>query len=720
MNKQLLLRLTLPLISLLLSFAIGSCIRMDTKGVQAFDIKKIALNYSNNLTLAGSEVFEGKVLKIPAEKGYKGIVIWEKGDEQNWSNGNYLVFEIYGGNEFSGVINIDFFKETKDTVSEKIVLQSGELSAGDKEMPWISTTMGVLPKLKTKVVFPLSYLDGQKLFLPRSPRQLKGTLSGNRLDPNDITKVVLRFGPYYSPYFLPEYELASVSICSSIPESYPAVDKPVIDKFGQWDLKEWPGKVKNESELVTRNLELAKAAESASYPAGWSRFGGWKAKRFNATGFFSTYHDGKRWWLVDPEGYAFLSTGADCIGHFAGGPVEGIEDLFDWLPSETDSAFTAAFNNRNNEKNMDFYVANLIRVFGKNWKEKWNKGTSGLMKKFRFNTVGNWSDIEFAKSNKIPYVLPLDGFPKTETLLYRDFPDVFSDEYGQNSERFARQLNAYKDDPYMVGYFLGNEPEWGFGYHNLAYEMFGTDQQSETKDEFVRWIAARYNESINLLNNAWGLNLTRFEDLKKLTFSEYPSKTADGDFYEFSTIMVERYVNIPCDEVEKVDKNHLNLGMRYAWISSDLLYKAGERFDVFSINGYGLNPPPTGEIARISGKPVLIGEFHHGAVDRALPATGIVGVLSQEDRAKAYRNYVEHGFARPEIVGMHYFQWIDQPFYGRYDGENYNIGIVNNCNLPYEELTGAMTSSNERMYKIAAGKTKPFKADVTKIPPIHY
>src|SRR4030065_2362545 len=116
--------------------------------------------------------------------------------------------------------------------------------------------MGILPQLKTKVVFPLSYLDAQNLFVPRSPRQLKGTVSGNRLDRADIIKVVLRFGPYYSPYFLPEYEIASISINDTIPAPYDAIEKPFIDKFGQWSRKEWNGKIRDENDLINRNLEM--------------------------------------------------------------------------------------------------------------------------------------------------------------------------------------------------------------------------------------------------------------------------------------------------------------------------------------------------------------------------------------------------------------------------------------------------------------------------------
>ena len=41
------------------------------------------------------------------------------------------------------------------------------------------------------------------------------------------------------------------------------------------------------------------------------RFGGWKGKRFKATGFFRTEHDGKRWWLVTPGGHAFISFGVN-------------------------------------------------------------------------------------------------------------------------------------------------------------------------------------------------------------------------------------------------------------------------------------------------------------------------------------------------------------------------------------------------------------------------
>ena len=690
------------------------------KNIQSFELGEIA-SKNSNCRLINEAGKENPVIEITPEKENTGIVIWQKGDKQNWSDGNYLVFEILGENDYSGTINIEFYKEKgKSAAQEKIVLQSGEVSLEEKDTPWISCLMGILPRLKTKVVFPLSYLDAQQLFVERSPRQLKGTINGNRLDPNDIVKVVLRFGPYFKPYFEPKYKISSIFISTEKPKPYPPINKPIIDKFGQWKLKDWKGKIHSEKELISKETELKKDVESEKFPDDWSKYGGWKEKKFIATGYFRTQYDGKRWWMVDPEGYAFLSVGVDCFRKGSPGPVDGIEDLFDWLPNAKDTISPGFSPKWRNKKNMDFYKSNMTRVFDKDWESTWEKITAGLIKKFRINTVGNWSDLNFAKKMHLPYVLPMQDFPSTKVLLYRDFPDVFSREYQVNSGKFASQLNEYKDDPYMIGYFLRNEPQWAFGYHNLAYEMFGTDQKSDTKSEFVNWITKKYNNDIKEFNKNWQLDLKKFDDLKSITFKDYSSEKADSDFYDFSTIMVKKYVDLPCDEVKKVDKHHLNLGMRYAWLSSDLLYKAGERFDVFSINGYGIDPPPTAEIAKKSGKPVMIGEYHHGAVDRGLPATGIIGVLNQQDRAFAYRNYIEQGFARPELIGMHYFQWIDQPFYGRFDGENYNIGIVDINNLPYPELTKAMITANQRIYEVGSGKIQPYKREVIKIPPIHY
>lgn len=698
-----------PLFYFFVLFLTVSC---SVKNPGIFELEKIQQKNPEISILQGDSV-----LKItPVEKN-QSLIVWEGNNPELWENAKYLVCEIWHANDYSAVLNLEFYRNESNS---KIITQSGSVEGSSAETPRMSAKIGVLPLLKTKVIFPLEHLNGQEIFMPRFPRQLKGTVLGNRMKPGETSKVVIRFGPFQKPHFTPDFEIKSVYLANELPEPYTSPESPVADKLGQWARKDWSGKTSSEKELkllLTRQLENA---NSARFPANWSKYGGWKEKRFAATGFFRTHHDGTRWWLVDPDGFAFVSVGVDCIGYNASGVISGQEDLLEWLPDSTDNLYSKAFSHRGQNVLADFYRFNFMRVFGESWQEKWETITTGQIREFGINTIGNWSNIEYARQAKIPYVLPLSRFPSTGIKLYRDFPDVFSPEYAENAVKYAQQLNEFKDDPFLIGYFLQNEPHWAFGAHDIAFEMFATEQTSDSKNHFAKWLSQKYRD-INDFNQNWKISLLNFEAVTELVFEDYPSEKAKSDFSDFSEILVAKYVNIPCDEVEKIDPNHLNLGMRYAWISSDLLYKAGERFDVFSINGYGNpGPPETAEIARISGKPVMIGEFHFGATDRGLPATGIQGALSQEDRATSYRYYIEQGLARPELIGMHYFQWLDQPVFGRFDGENYNIGFMDICNKPYEELVQAARQTHLKMYDVAAGKENPFNQVIEKIPPIHY
>ena len=181
-----------------------SCNQSKIEDDQQFDLLEISNANSNCKFISQDEDFESSVMEISTEGGNTGVVIWEKGDKQDWTNGNYLVLEIFGDNDYSGVIHIEFFKEP--TVH----------SSTDKEQLAIFTQMGIIPRLKTKLVFPLSYLDGQQVHMSRFPRQLKATVWGNRLDPKDITKVKVRFGPYFDPDFKPNFKFIVACTSSGI------------------------------------------------------------------------------------------------------------------------------------------------------------------------------------------------------------------------------------------------------------------------------------------------------------------------------------------------------------------------------------------------------------------------------------------------------------------------------------------------------------------------
>lgn len=190
----------------------------------------------------------------------------------------------------------------------------------------------------------------------------------------------------------------------------------------------------------------------------------------------------------------------------------------------------------------------------------------------------------------------------------------------------------------------------------------------------------------------------------------------------FSKEMLGRYVEIPSRACRQADPNHMILGMRWAWISVPDLVTGWENFDVFSINCYAVDP--TDAIQNIVNLgvdlPVMIGEFHFGALDAGPSATGLEGVPSQHDRGTAYRFYCEKAVAHKNGVGCHYFQCYDQFCLGRFDGENYNIGLFDICSQPYPDMMEQVKLCSSEMYLVADGKKEAVKEHAPSIPMIAY
>jgi hypothetical protein len=335
----------MALLSLFLAAFFFRCGGSGPKGrLYSFDLKEIAAGNNDIAVLGRGQGFRGRVLKIKPVEDNQRVVIWETGNVVDWSQARCLVCEMWHGNGYSGVVNVEFYAGGRGR--DQADIQLGNNPEAERLRPRMTAKIGVLPGLRTKIVFRMEYLDGQNIFMKRFPRQLKATVLGNRADPGDITRIALRFEPFQDPFFTPEFEVAAVYLTDAEPEPYGKTDKPIVDQFGQWTVKEWPGKIHSEAELRALNESLLTLAENAEFPADWSRFGGWTKLNFGGTGFFRTHRDGNRWWLVDPDGFAFVSNGVDCIGTNASGVVENQEDLFAWLPDGSDPLFGAAVSGR--------------------------------------------------------------------------------------------------------------------------------------------------------------------------------------------------------------------------------------------------------------------------------------------------------------------------------------------------------------------------------------
>ncbi len=596
-----------------------------------------------------------------------------------------------------------------------------------EEAPAFTVRFGLLPQVEAQVCLDLDWMDARELF-PQAPAgTLKIVCHGRRVDREEISKIVLSAMPSFHAVRL---KIKDMTLTDTYPADPELPDKKMVDCFGQRKSGAWEGKTKELEELKAALTRQAQE-QGSGYPfEDWTVYGGWKKKKLKAgTGYFSRVRENGKWWLIDPLGYAYFSMGPDCVGLGADCRVDGVEKWLDWLPEGDDEAYKDMFyepehrKGRRKARMFSYAQANLYKVFGPGWYEQWSRMISCQLKKYGMNTLGNWSDQRLLGVLDIPYVTSLPKFPTTAVSIFRDFPDVLSAEYGLQARKCAQALEARKNDPLMIGYFLRNEPAWAF-VDNLviADEVLHNPARTACKDILIETLRERY-QTIEAMNRAWNSSLEGFDSLyePREKVSKW-SAAAHEDMKEFSRRMLRAYIEIPVRECRRVDQNHMILGMRWAWISDPDLVTGWENFDVFSINCYAEDP--TDKIQHIVDLgvdlPVMIGEFHFGALDAGLPATGLEGVVSQRDRGIAYRFYCDRVAAHPNGVGCHYFQCYDQFVLGRFDGENYNIGLFDVCSRPYAEMVERIRECSGTIYQVAEGIKEPCREKAEFIPMIAY
>src|SRR5208283_1603002 len=120
-------------------------------------------------------------------------------------------------------------------------------------------------------------------------------------------------------------------------------------------------------------------------------------------------------------------------------------------------------------------------------------------------------------------------------------------------------------------------------------------------------------------------------------------------------------------------------------------------------------------LRKLSHKPVLVSEFffaaaENGSGNRNETARNVhakpghlMTVPTQAERTWGAGNALL-SFARfPNVVGAHWFQYCDEPLGGREDGEDYNMGLIDTANRPYEELTQDFKKLNSVIESLHAG-----------------
>ncbi len=596
----------------------------------------------------------------------------------------------------------------------RISIRADSARRGSKEV-YIQRGRMVRPGKEAVIFIPLLpyYPQGRKLSFPG---MRAGPPFSTDFDPSWITRLVIFASPGRRRV---TFSILSLSIlpADGIRDRLPPPWKffPMIDRFGQYMHRDWPGKTYSVEELRGRASEEKEDLDAHPRPADRDPYGGWRrGPTLRAEGAFRVEKYRGKWWFVDPEGRLFWSLGMDCVGFAEVTPVSGRERFFALLPRQgspgyrcfgiSSAAPRGYYAGKKPFRTFNFLAWNLERKFGPSWRETYPFLAVRRLASWGFNTIGNWSDAAILRLRRMPYVVAVHySSPRIEGSrgYWGKFPDVFHPSFAEAlRRRLAAERNRSARDPWCIGYFVDNELTWG-GEGELARAVLRSPPEQPAKMALLDFLEKRYKRAADL-DRAWG---TRFGSWKGLAAwrGDLKTRKAEPDLLAFGKVLYETYFRTVRDEIRRAAPGRLYLGCRFSSANPAAVKAAAKYCDVLSFNWYTYGveektlPPGL-------DKPILIGEFHFGALDRGLFHPGLKSVPDQNFRASAFKSYLVGALKNPLVVGAHWFQYHDEPTTGRFDGENFQIGFTDICDTPYPEMVRAAREIGKDLYRIRYGR----------------
>lgn len=338
---------------------------------------------------------------------------------------------------------------------------------------------------------------------------------------------------------------------------------------------------------------------------------------------------------------------------------------------------------------------------------QWRKSTRKNLDAWGFNTRGAWSDP--SPDFVLPLMVELDLGRHAKLLWFDPFDPAASDAV----RRWAKKLTApYRDDPQLIGYFTDNEVGWwnaplfrwyleqGWENHTkrVLWQLLYEHYQGNWKKLLVDWVPQEGQHS--------------FDELKPadVHLKMRPGGAGIRLVDRFTYLCARRYYELVYGALREAHPAALILGDRLPlYYQQDAVRAMTGLVDVVSTN-YNVDVP-NGWVApyyfhglqQLIEKPVLVTEFFFAANENRsgnLNPGHLMTVQTQAERARGVQTAIAN-FARfPNVVGAHWFQYADEPTGGREDGENYNMGLVDIANRPYEQLTEVFRQFNPQLESI--------------------
>jgi len=416
-----------------------------------------------------------------------------------------------------------------------------------------------------------------------------------------------------------------------------------------------------------------------------------------AADYFNVTQTHNRWWFLDPDGQRFFSTGVNVVspgGHYC--PDLGTSPYHD----------------------------NIMALYGS--EEAWAEVTLARLREWNFNTLGGWSSFGlFEGEMAYTTILYLSG----ADWQYGIVPDYWSDEFYERVETNTEACYEHADDPWLVGYFIDNEMRWGPDWRRVAdlfADYLGFSADSPGKLVLQDWLMDRYDGDLDAFNEVYGLDLQNWEDLQNV-LEVSPMPVGDqqlADRREWTRFVADHFFAVTTAAIREKDPNHLIMGARFvSWVTPRRVVEAAAPYlDVLSINHYMIWPvfeflqgyladameivDPSDmlvEYYEITGLPILITEFAFRGLDAVPPSTWpppwfFTTADTQRERAAWTVDYVRECIRSRYCVGYHWFDYMDEPALGRFDGEDSNFGLVSEEDVPYDHLVHAFQKVNLEVF----------------------
>jgi hypothetical protein len=403
-------------------------------------------------------------------------------------------------------------------------------------------------------------------------------------------------------------------------------------------------------------------------------------------------------WLRSPSGTPFFSLGICCVD-------QGVP--------------TNKFDSRN-----PAYVASRFYESPPQWAE----ATCQRLGQWSFTTIGAWSDYELLRTapSKLPALTPILHVGSTAGAPWWD---MWSDKVVAEMDRVARKLILpLRDDPRLLGYYTDNEMGW---WNAILIKM--TMEQSPASGQRQRLLT--------LLRQEYGHDWDRFQnDFDADGASSFADLSAGGRIYlrgggngirvarKFMGILADRYYSLVHGMIRKYDQRALILGDRYQSFFYPEVARASRKWvDIASSN---LNAHwNDGSFLRsylqtlheLTGRPLLVSEIYMSSMENGSGnlnnSANFPVVSTQEERARACANSLRQLAGIPYVVGIDWFQYYDEPPLGRYDGENFNMGLVDVTNRPYDQLLCAIRASDlSHFHRQSGGKRRDARGGIPTAP----